>query len=256
MDKIKKLLDAEFNQIVVEKEFNRELLAKDYHITLILYFLKDVKGILFKGGTALQKAFLDYSRISEDIDLTLERNLGSVKKDIVSILNKSQEFGKIAKDKDVTMFTRLIVPYDNDFGKSEIFIDLNERAKLLLKPAILDMVHFYPNIPKFSFPCLSKKEMVAEKVAAAIGRNMPRDHYDIYQIIKHKLPIDMKLVSKKCKLSGNDPNILKMFNNAKKLYKRWNHDMLPLISKEVSFVEVMSTLSKHFKLKEEKKKLK
>lgn len=56
---IKELLEDEFNQIVVEIGFNRDLLVKDYYITIMLYLLKDVNGIIFKGGTALQKTFLD-----------------------------------------------------------------------------------------------------------------------------------------------------------------------------------------------------
>ena len=59
MAEIKELLEDEFNQIVVDVGFNRELLVKDYYITFMLYLLKDVKGIVFKGGTALQKTFLD-----------------------------------------------------------------------------------------------------------------------------------------------------------------------------------------------------
>lgn len=45
-----------------------------------------------------------------------------------------------------------------------------------------------------------------------------------------------------------------MFNSAKKLKNRWDSDMLPLISDEVSFEEVMKMLSAHFKLKKEKEK--
>jgi len=71
--------------------------------------------------------------------------------------------------------------------------------------------------------------MVAEKIAAAIGRNKPRDHYDIYQIIKHKMPINMKLVEQKCKQSGDEFSIIKIFNRAKKLKKRWDEDMSQLI---------------------------
>lgn len=57
--------------------------------------------------------------------------------------------------------------------------------------------HFYSNLPKFSFPCLSEKEMIAEKMAATVTRNRPRDHYDLYQIIKNKIPVDLTLARKK-----------------------------------------------------------
>jgi predicted nucleotidyltransferase component of viral defense system len=256
MVEIKELSKDEFNQIVVEQEFNRDLLLKDYYITMMLYFLKDINGLVFKGGTALQKTFLEYSRLSEDIDFTLKKDINIVKKEIIKILDKSKIFGKISKDKDVMMFTRLIVPYNTNLGKGEIFIDLNEKSKLLTKPENFDMKHFYSNIPKFDFLCLSQKEMVGEKVAAAIGRNKPRDHYDIYQIIKHKIPIDMKIVKEKCMKSGSDPSILKMFNKAKKLYKKWGSDIFPLIKEDIKFQEVMQTLAKYFNLKQEKDKLK
>ncbi len=47
-----------------------------------------------------------------------------------------------------------------------------------------------------------------------------------------------------------------MFNNAKKLHNKWNDDMTSLIREKITFQEVMQTLAKHFKLKEEKEKLK
>lgn len=43
-----------------------------------------------------------------------------------------------------------------------------------------------------------------------------------------------------------------MFNNAKKLKNRWDEDMIPLIADEVPFQDVIKTLARHFKLKEEK----
>ncbi|MCF7871449.1 nucleotidyl transferase AbiEii/AbiGii toxin family protein [Candidatus Woesearchaeota archaeon] len=253
---VKEIRKDELLEIIAKTGFDYDLLVKDYYITILLYLMKDISGIYFKGGTALQLTLLDHARISEDIDFTLERPLKEVRTEVEKIIAESKLFGTITQDKDVDKFVRLVVPYKSILGDDQIFIDLNARGKLFLKPEMLEMKHFYPNIPKFSFPCLNREEMVAEKVAAAIGRNKPRDHYDIYQIIKHKLPINMKLVKKKCKESGDDPSILKMFNKAKTLHKRWNEDMLPLLVEEVSFQEVMQTLSLHFKFKVEKDKLK
>jgi predicted nucleotidyltransferase component of viral defense system len=250
----KKLSIDELKIILAEKKFQKNLLVKDYYITILLYLIKDVKGIFFKGGTALQKGILDHTRLSEDIDFTLNKPLESVRKEIETIINESKIFGKITQDKHVNKFIRLVVPYKTELGEGEIFIDLNEKGKLLLKPENLEIKHFYSNIPLFSFPCLNQKEMVAEKIAAAIGRNKPRDHYDIYQLIKNGINFDMDLVKKKCELSGDDPSIIKMFNKAKTLNKRWNKDMIPLLVEDVSFQEVMKTLSTHFKLKDDVKK--
>jgi len=252
----KKLAEDDINQVVATSGFKKELIVKDYYITVLLYLMKDLKGIYFKGGTALQKTVLDYARLSEDIDFTLTKPLKDVRKEIEKVINDSKMFGIVTQDKDVDQFVRLVVPYKTILGVGEIFIDLNERGKLLLKSELFDMKHFYPNIPKFSFPCLNLKEMTAEKVAAAIGRNKPRDHYDIYKLIKQGIKFDMGLVKQKCLQGSVEFNIVKMFNKAKTLHNRWDKDMIPLLAEEVSFQEVIKTLAEYFNLKEEKEQSK
>ena len=49
----------ELKIIAGKKGFNIKLLEKDYLLTYLLYLIKDVKGIYFKGGTALNKIFLN-----------------------------------------------------------------------------------------------------------------------------------------------------------------------------------------------------
>lgn len=256
MDEIKKISEDEINEIASQYPFNRVLLTKDYYITALLYLLRDVEGIYFKGGTALQKIFLDYSRISEDIDFTLSRDLEKVKAEIKKIITGAGLFDKITQDKDVEGFTRLVAYYKGFTGKGDsIFIDLNKRSKLATHPENHKITHFYKsNIPQFSIHTISKEEMIAEKVAATIGRNKPRDHYDVYQIIKKGIPINIGLVKKKCRDSGDEFNVIKMFNNANKLHKRWHEDLAPLLVEETTFKQVMTVLARHFRLKEEKEK--
>lgn len=256
MDEIKKISEENFRKIASSKPFNTFLLSKDYHITVLLFIMKDIEGIYFKGGTALGKIVLNYHRMSEDIDFTLTKDLELVKKDIINAIEKSAFFDTITKDKDVEGFTRLIVHYKGfDGEEGTVFIDLNQRGKLLLVPEKHAVKHFYPGeIPSFDFPTLAQEEMIAEKVVAAMNRNKPRDHYDIYMILKHKIPINLELVKRKCKETDTAFDITKMFNRGQKLHKRWNEDMLPLLAEEVSFQEVMGTIARYFKLKEEKEK--
>src|SRR3989344_2452240 len=123
MDEIKKLADFEFRDISSKYPFDRVLLGKDYFITVLLYLLKDVDGIYFKGGTALHKVFLDYARLSEDIDFTLTKSLKEIKPKIVSIIEKSRLFEKITEDKNVEGFLRMVVHYKGYSGEvGEIFI--------------------------------------------------------------------------------------------------------------------------------------
>jgi predicted nucleotidyltransferase component of viral defense system len=151
----------------------------------------------------------------------------------------------------------MIVKYDSELGNGEIFIDLNKRAKIKQTPEKHNIEHFYIGfIPPFSVNTLSQEEMVAEKVAATIGRNKPRDHFDVYKILTAKIPINLDLVKKKCIASGDEFSIIKMFNKAKMLKNRWDKDMLPLLAEEIPFQTIMKFLAVHFKLKEEKEKIK
>jgi len=95
--------------------------------------------------------------------------------------------------------------------------------------------------------------MIAEKVSATISRNAPRDHFDLYTIISHKMPINEKLVEQKCNQSGHEFSIIKVFKNANKLKNKWDEDVSQLLPTETSFIQVMQTLAKHFKYKEKKK---
>ncbi len=257
MDKIKKLTLDEFTNIASQKPFDQLMVEKDYFVTMLLYLLKDVEGLYFKGGTALQKIFLNYSRLSEDIDFTVTRGIEEVSKEIIEKIKRESLFGEITTDKNVAGFMRLVVHFKGFSNQDdEVFIDLNKRARLLLKPERHKINHFYKNhIPEFYCNTLAKEEMLAEKMAAAIGRNKPRDHFDLYRIIQMKMPINLELVKKKCEQSGDELDITRMFNKAKKLKKKWDKDTHSLIAEEVGFQEVMTTLSKHFNLKEEKEKL-
>jgi len=52
------LVGKELDSISAKTGFKKELIIKDYYITILLYLLKDIKGIYFKGGTALNKTIL------------------------------------------------------------------------------------------------------------------------------------------------------------------------------------------------------
>ena len=257
MDELKTISEIEFNDIVARTGFNKDKLKKDYYLTLILYLIKDVKGIYFKGGTALNKIFLNHARLSEDIDFSLTRNEKEIQEEISKILLNSDLVKEITEGKKVDGFLRMIIKCKSEIGESEIFIDLNQRAKLSLPAEEHEINHFYvPFIPEFSIKTVAEEELIAEKTAATIGRNKPRDHYDVYMILKKGLPINMELVKKKCHQSEDEFSIIKMFNKAKMLKNRWDKDMISLISEPITFQEIMQYLSKHFKLKEEKEKLK
>lgn len=253
---IKRISEEEFSDIASRLKFDRAKLTKDYFVTLLLYLIRDVEGIYFKGGTAINKILLNHSRLSEDIDFTLTRDIAEVKKEIIPIVQKSGLFEDVTEDKSVDDFIRLVAHYKGFTGeKDTVFIDLNKRGTLLKKPEEHKINHFYaPFIPEFSIKTLAKEEMIAEKLKATITKNKPRDHYDIYMIIKNNLPINVSLAREKCKGSGKEFSIINMFNKANKLKFRWDKDMASLIAEPITFEEVIKFLAKHFNLKEHKEK--
>ena len=109
MAEIKAITEDTIKDISGETGFNTRILLKDYYLTVILYLIKDIRGIYFKGGTALQKIFLNYSRMSEDIDFTLAKDVEGVIVEMTEILEESKLFSRITKDKGVEGFTRLVV---------------------------------------------------------------------------------------------------------------------------------------------------
>jgi len=238
---------TELKIIAGDRGFDIVLLEKDYLLTYLLYLIKDVKGIYFKGGTALNKIFLNHERLSEDLDFTLTKNLQDVEEEIKNKL-KSTIFKKITHDKRVDNFTRLIVHYKFFHETGTIFIDLNARAKILLKPHKIQIPHFYLEfIPKFEFSCLHKNEIIAEKVCATANRYKPRDYVDIYNIIQLKLPISMSLIKKKYKLDNKRFNASSIFKKSNKVFREWDKDLLHITKTKLSFKEVMFVLKKFFK---------
>ena len=191
MDEIKKIDLDQLTDIAAKHGFDRDLIIKDYYLTLILYLLRNIDGLYFKGGTALQKTVLGYARLSEDVDYTVIGVLDKIKSQIETLIKNSSVFTKVGKDKDANGFTRLLIYYTlSDSREDAIFIDLNTRAKLSLVAQKYPITHFYREfIPEFSCNCLAKEEMVAEKVRATIQRNQPRDHFDVYTIIKKNIKI-------------------------------------------------------------------
>ncbi len=246
----------ELKIIADEQGFNTAIIEKDYLITHLLYVLKDIPGIHFKGGTAINKIFLDYERISEDLDFSLTRSLHDVEEEIKDKL-QSTIFNKITHDKRVDKFIRLIIHYKLFHEEGTIFLDLNEKAKLLLKPVKMKIPHFYKGIiPEFEVSCLRREELIAEKVMAVCQRYKPRDYLDIYYLIKKKIPIDISLVKRKFKSNKLHFTVQLMFKNADKIFNQWNDDLFMLTKTRPAYKDVMKTLSDYFKLKEEKEKLK
>lgn len=232
------------------EKFSLPIIEKDYLVTYLLFLIKDVKGIFFKGGTAINKIFLNHARLSEDLDFTLARDIKEVEAEIKEKL-KFTIFNKISQGKNVEGFLRIIVHYKLFHEPGTIFIDLTERAKPILKPKKYMILHFYQDkFPSFYTFCLSKEEMFAEKLRATIERYKPRDYLDLYNLIRAGNSINLEITKTKLESVGKKLDIKAVFKNTNKVFRLWKKDLASITKDEISFREVISFLAKYFNLKE------
>jgi len=232
--------------IAEENKYTVEYIEKDYFLTVLLYFLKDIDGLYFKGGTALNKIFLNQKRLSEDLDFTTKLEISELKKIIGKIVAENKPFFiKEEYDKQLNDFIRIKIYYKSFFSTSSyIWLDFNRRPTLLLEPEKYVLPNFYSL--DFQITTLNKKELFAEKLCATITRNQPRDYFDLYFILKND-SIDLKLTEKKLLSADKKLDFNMIFKNANKIYSRWKDDISKLTNYNLGYIECIKFLD--FKLR-------
>ena len=202
-EKFKDLISA----IARKLRFRPVIVEKDYYLTLILNNVEALlsEKVVFKGGTLLNKAHLNYHRLSEDLDFTycsllVARSQRS--KAITPIREKMPDFLKalqLTSDKSegegFNNSTQYVfkVKYPSVLtGKDDLIkIEISLRQPPIDKPVNTKIKHFYQDpftgedlFPQGKVLSLSWEEAVAEKLKAAISRKdvAIRDFYDLWHI--------------------------------------------------------------------------
>ena len=189
----------EISKIANKEGVRPQHIEKDYVISWVLWgvynhgFLKD--GLIFKGGTCIKKIFIQDYRYSEDIDFTLDPSLdNTLNEDIYKAFNEI--FGSIkeaanidlsipedSKDVHVSGSIKFYIEYIGLLGgKSDrIKTDIGKGEKLEYKVTKKPMLDVYSDLgeeEEVLITCYSLEEIVIEKMAALMGRTIPRDLYD------------------------------------------------------------------------------
>lgn len=239
--------ETKLRNIAAEKGYNLIYLEKDYFLSVLLYCLKDLDGMYFKGGTALNKVFLEHTRLSEDLDFSATIPISRIKLAVETIVRKNKEhFRKIEYENEGRDFARIKVFYKGYFTKSSyVIIDVNKKASIHLEGERRPVHNFY-NLD-FEVNLLNFSELVAEKLRAAITRNKPRDYFDLYFILKEH-PIDLELVKKKTEEAGERYDIERIFKNANKIYSKWDEDIGKLTNEKLGYFECIKFLEKKLRV--------
>lgn len=207
-------------QKVAEKEsFSPLLIEKDFHLTRILHKVSELNdtNLVFKGGTCLNKCYIGFYRLSEDLDFIFNKNIENYsQKEVRELLdNLRREFFKIigslglklnkslgegwkmitAKIPQKFIGLEITAAYTSMVNNEEqkIKLEISFRKRLSLPAKMQKIKHeFYNELNEPVLPinveiyCIDLKENVAEKFRALVTRKKiaARDLFDIYVILK------------------------------------------------------------------------
>lgn len=183
-----------------------QYIERDYLQEVVLLSLYSFIGndLIFKGGTCLYKIY-KLDRFSEDLDFTLNVRRFDIDSTMQKIVYSLSLLGIVAKVERIKKYKNQINVLLEIRGplykgrKEELCylpINISMREKVV-KPVREKIHSLYRDIVAFDVLCMSEKEILTEKIRAMMTRNVPRDVYDFWFLLKKGTPFDENLLAKK-----------------------------------------------------------
>ena len=185
---------------------------RDYlqHIILRAIYSKVSNGLVFKGGTALQK-FGIVDRFSIDLDFTSLLSddelisLMAYASGFLSDLGIKNRYGYSDPDgrhgKSFEVKFEIEGPHSVSTGsekaKAAIKLQISKREAVLLGQKTELITPIYKDIPPYIVAAMHMEEVAAEKVRAIMTRDKPRDVYDLCILVRKGYDLHEFLVKKK-----------------------------------------------------------
>lgn len=184
--------------------FDAYKLEKDFLLTILLiYIWKKYNNLIFKWWTCLNKIYLNYYRLSEDLDFVVlfdwnRKNRNNVLEDFK--VNLEKDFSKIElnildkrtkfnEDKQWIFCFSYNSILNNNPQAIQIDISIKEKLETNfvnkeIKSLFIDRIFENDIFVGNSINCMSFEEIVAEKIRASLTRPIPaiRDFFDIWYI--------------------------------------------------------------------------
>lgn len=246
---------GEIDKIAVAQSVRATQIQKDYVISWILWgisqndFLKE--NMVFKGGTCLKKIHFDDYRFSEDMDFTLLNdevsndeiieNFNATFKEVLQAsripLSIADGSFDIHKDSGSIKFK---IDYEGPHGKDSIKVDITRGEKMVFDVENRKVFNQYSDLEEeddFIIKSYSLNEVLVEKMAALMGRTIPRDLYDFdYLLEEEGLKLEDVFIEFmiKAENKGHDPkNLLAKVSAKEATFKRdWETSLSNQMKKE------------------------
>ncbi len=232
------------------------LAEKDYVLSVVLAFiskLPEAETLVFKGGTALRKAYFAGYRLSADLDFTVVGgSRAALKKSLEALEGKEVEGVSFLKLSDKTLqgmnSLNVALQYESRIGTTQgkrhvdsVKMDFNFDSKVFLKPEkqrIISPREFA--LEDFEINAMQIEEIISEKIHAIYKRPKPRDLYDLHYLLKKGYKINTGLANKKLESIGEKLGIEGFTRHVEKLRAKWETDMKGLLHSVPDFDAVAS----------------
>ena len=261
----------ELQQIAGRNQVSDRQIEKDYIISWILYGISLNRllseGLAFKGGTALKKAWFPDYRFSEDLDFTLLDEAVSNEALMSEFGNACQialEEANIplqirahrvhAQSQGLNCYVDYIGPLDARPGSRDLKIDItrNERLEFETQQRKISAAYSDLEATGFSLRCYSLSEILIEKMAALMGRTVPRDLYDFWYLTEmEQLDLNDHVIEfeSKARRKGHDPTQFagKVRSKEGKYKSEWSSNLAHQIKDLPDFEEVWRRVLKQIR---------
>lgn len=196
---------AELQRIAGREKVGLGVLEKDYVITEALRGLSAVhpmsRAFIFKGGTALRKAYFPQWRYSEDLDFTVtgefpRPNLEGALQEWYGVVEANCGIRLTTRDLHIPNgFARLRVQFQGPLGQpATIFIDLTFDEPVLVPPVSREILTQPFSLAPEVLLVYSLEELAAEKLRSILERGKARDYYDVWRLLRdHAGALDLTL---------------------------------------------------------------
>ena len=249
-------------------------IEKDYIISWILWGIYNhdllKEALIFKGGTCLKKIHIEDYRYSEDMDFTLHPDKESDISDDDIYTAFEEVFVKIKEaaniDLDIPEDTKEVhesgglkfyIDYVGPLGGrgDHVKTDISKGEKLEFDVENLKMLNQYSDIAEeeeVTVQCYGLEEVVIEKMAALMGRTIPRDLYD-FEYLTNNEGIELQDIfyeyQSKAEHKGHNPDefVAKVTAKEKAFEKAWNENLSHQIKDLQDFKEVWRNFNKQLR---------
>lgn len=265
---------AEISKIA-NKEFIRpQQIEKDYINSWILWGIYNHEllrnALIFKGGTCIKKIHIDDYRYSEDLDFTLHPDLEQkvTNDELYAAFNKAFKEIKEAANIDLSIpedskevhesgGIKFFIDYVGPLGGrgDHIKTDISKGEKLEFEVEQLNLLNRYSDLAEeneVTIQCYGLEEIVIEKMAALMGRTLPRDLYD-FEYLTNTEGVELKDVyhefQSKAEHKGHNPAefILKVTGKEKVFEKAWTDNLSNQIKDLRKFKDVWRGFQKQLR---------